>query len=113
MQQIYFLKRRQIGIYKYANFVLTFGKGDTMAMRISVLLFSILFLLNCTKKVFLNNAQDWVYSNNYYNPTKIWGMEEIDFEKSQTKKFVSDKFKMFEIPRAVFGEKIIENTVVL
>ena len=53
------------------------------------------------------------FYNNYRNPTEMWGMEEIDFEKSQTKKFVSDKFKMFAIPRIVFGEKVLENTVVL
>lgn len=53
------------------------------------------------------------FYNNYRNPTEMWGMEEIDFEKSQAKKFVADKFKVFDIPRIVFGEKIIENTVVL
>ena len=53
------------------------------------------------------------FYNNYRNPVEMWGMEEIDFDKSQTKKFVADKFKMFAIPRIVFGEKVIENTVVL
>lgn len=52
-----------------------------------------------------------MFYNNYRDPTKMWGLEEIDFEKSQTKKFVSDKFKMFEIPQRLFGEKLIENTV--
>ena len=52
------------------------------------------------------------FYNNYRDPTKMWGMEEIDFEKSQTKKFVADKFKMFAIPRIIFGEKVLENTVV-
>jgi hypothetical protein len=54
-----------------------------------------------------------MFYNNYRDPTKMWGLEEIDFEKSQTKKFVSDKFKMFEIPQGVFGEKMIENTIQL
>lgn len=54
-----------------------------------------------------------MFYNDYRDPTKMWGLEEIDFEKSQTKKFVSDKFKMFEIPQGIFGEKVLENTVVL
>ena len=40
-------------------------------------------------------------------------MENIDFDKSQTLKFVSDKFKLFDIPQLVFGEKILEYTVKL
>jgi hypothetical protein len=54
-----------------------------------------------------------MFYNNYRDPTKIWGLEELDFENSQTKRFIADKFKMFEIPQPVFGEKIIENTVTL
>lgn len=54
-----------------------------------------------------------IFYNNFRDPTKIWGLEELDFEKSQTKKFVADRFKLFDIPRNVFGEKILENTVVI
>lgn len=54
-----------------------------------------------------------MFYNNYRDPTKLWGLEEIDLEKSQTKKFIVDKFKILNIPQQVFGEKIIENTVTL
>lgn len=54
-----------------------------------------------------------IFYNNYRDPTKIWGIEQIDFDKSQTKRFISDQFKMFIIPTVVYGEKIIENTVIL
>ena len=54
-----------------------------------------------------------MFYNNYRDPTKIWGLEEIDFDNSKTKRFVSDKFKMFEIPQSIFGERIINNTIVL
>lgn len=54
-----------------------------------------------------------MFYNNYRNPTKIWGLEQIDFDTSQTKRFLSDKFKMFEIPQLVYGEKIIPNTVIM
>ena len=53
------------------------------------------------------------FYNNYRDPTKIWGLENIDFDKSKTKRFLADRFKMFEIPQMVFGEKIIENTVIM
>lgn len=53
------------------------------------------------------------FYNKYRDPTKIWGLEEIDFERSQTKRFVADKFKLFIVPRTTFGEKVLENTVVL
>jgi hypothetical protein len=54
-----------------------------------------------------------MFYNSYRDPTKIWGTETIDFENSQTKRFIADKFKMFEIPQIVFGEKILPNTVVM
>ena len=53
------------------------------------------------------------FYNRFRDPTKMWGMEEIDFERSQTKRFIADKFKLFDIPQIVFGEKVLENTVVL
>jgi hypothetical protein len=54
-----------------------------------------------------------MFYNNYRDPTKMWGLENLDFENSQTKRFITDKFKMFEIPQIVFGEKILPNTIVM
>ncbi len=53
------------------------------------------------------------FYNNFRDPTKLWGLEELDFELSKTKRFIADEFKIFSIPQIVFGEKIIQNTVVL
>ena len=52
-----------------------------------------------------------IFYNKYRDPTKMWGMEYIDFEKSQTKKFLSDNIRLFDIPQVIFGEKILENSV--
>ena len=52
-----------------------------------------------------------VFYNKYRDPTKMWGMEYIDFEKSQTKKFLVDSIRLFDIPQVIFGEKILENSV--
>ncbi len=54
-----------------------------------------------------------MFYNDYRDPTKMWGLEQIDFDKSQTKRFLSDRFKMFEIPQPVYGEKVIPNTVTM
>jgi len=54
-----------------------------------------------------------MFYNDYRDPTKIWGLERIDFDTSQTKRFLADKFKMFQIPQIVYGEKVIPNTVVM
>jgi len=52
-----------------------------------------------------------VFYNNYKNPTQIWGLENIDFPKSETIKFITDKMRVFDVPTRVLGEKILENTV--
>jgi hypothetical protein len=51
------------------------------------------------------------FYNNYRDPNKMWGLEKIDFDSSNTKKFLSDKIKIFNIPTDIMGEKIIEGTL--
>ena len=53
-----------------------------------------------------------MFYNLYLDPTKMWGNEDIDFELSETKRKLSDKFRLINIPRTVFGDKIIPNTVI-
>jgi len=53
------------------------------------------------------------FYNDWNNPTKIFGMENIDFQLSETKKFLSDEFRVFTISRDYFGEKLLENTILL
>lgn len=53
------------------------------------------------------------FYNDWNDPTKMFGMENIDFQTSDIKKFLSDEFRVFTITRDYFGEKILENTVVL
>jgi hypothetical protein len=53
------------------------------------------------------------FYNLYRDPTKMWGLETLDFELSNTKKFISDQFTILDIPQKVFGEKIIPKTFVL
>jgi len=52
-----------------------------------------------------------VFYNNYLDPIKIFGLENIDFELSKTKKLLSDKFILFNIPKNIFGDKIIPNSI--
>ena len=53
------------------------------------------------------------FYNTYQNPTKMFGLENIDFQLSQTQKFLNDKFRVFTIPQNQFGEKVLPNSVVL
>lgn len=53
------------------------------------------------------------FYNDWNDPTKIFGMENIDFQTSDVKKFLSDEFRVFTITKDYFGEKILENTVLL
>lgn len=62
------------------------------------------------KRVVYNQTKLMFY-NHYLDPTKIYGLENIDFPKSKTNKFLAEKIKVFNIPARVFGEKIIENSV--
>jgi hypothetical protein len=52
-----------------------------------------------------------MFYNNYLDPSKIWGVENVDFTLSQTRRNLSDQFKLVDIPRNVYGDKIIPNTV--
>lgn len=53
------------------------------------------------------------FYNDYRDPTKIWGVNILDFELSKTKRKIEDEIKLFDVPRLVYGEKIIPKTVVL
>ena len=52
-----------------------------------------------------------MFYNMYFDPTKIWGIENIDFPLSKTKRILSDEFHLLDIPRNVFGDKIIPESV--
>jgi len=64
------------------------------------------------KRLIYNQIKNAFY-NTWNNPTKIFGMENIDFQLSETKKFLSDKFRLFNISQEQFGEKVLENSLVL
>src|SRR5579862_156767 len=52
-----------------------------------------------------------MFYNNYLDPSKIWGIENIDFTLSKTQRILADEFRLMNIPRTVFGDKIVPNTV--
>ena len=64
------------------------------------------------KRMVYNQVQNLFY-NDYRDPTKVWGMENIDIDKSQVKKFLQDKFVLLDVPTIIMGEKIVPNTVKL
>jgi hypothetical protein len=54
-----------------------------------------------------------MFYNSYLDPSKIWGVENIDFTLSQTQRSLSDQFRLVDVPRSVYGDKITPNTVVV
>lgn len=53
-----------------------------------------------------------MFYNQYYDPTKVWGIENIDFPLSKTERRMSDEIRLIDIPRLVFGDKIVPKSVV-
>lgn len=53
------------------------------------------------------------FYNDWNNPVQMFGVENIDFQLSNIKKFLSDNFRLFNISRTMFGEKMVENSIVL
>ncbi len=53
------------------------------------------------------------FYNDFRNPTEIWGVENIDFELSKTKRFLSPGIQVYEIPRLSFGDKIVPQSITM
>ena len=51
------------------------------------------------------------FYNNYRNPLKIFGIENIDFQTSGMFRYLNQEFKVFSLPIKQFGEKIVEGSV--
>jgi len=68
---------------------------------------------NCTGtyKCLLYTQIRRAFYNQYYNPFKIFGMENIDFPLNKTNRFLADNFRMFTIPRRMFGDKMSEGSI--
>lgn len=54
-----------------------------------------------------------MFYNKHNDPTKIFGLEYIDLQSTNTKKFISEKIRSFQIPRLNFGDKVLEESVKL
>ena len=64
-----------------------------------------------SRRMVYNQIYNTFY-NLYRDPTKIWGLENIDFDLSQTQRFISDEFTIIDISPSIFGEKIVKNSFV-
>jgi hypothetical protein len=51
------------------------------------------------------------FYNSYKNPLEIFGMEDIDFPLSKTIRFLTNSFRMFTVPQAIFGDRITEGSI--
>lgn len=51
------------------------------------------------------------FYNTYRNPLQIFGMENIDFPKSKTNRYIANEFIIFTIPQSIFGDRLLENSI--
>jgi len=51
------------------------------------------------------------FYNNYHNPLRIFGIENVDFQTSGMKRFLSNYFRVFRLEQQKFGDKIVEGSV--
>lgn len=66
-----------------------------------------------TYKMLVYSVINKAFYNQYHNPIEIFGMENIDFPLSQTDRYLSDSFRMFNISQKTFGDKLIEGSIKL
>lgn len=64
------------------------------------------------KRVVYSQVNTMFY-NDTKNPTQTWGINNIDFTLSKTKRRISDEFRLFDVPQDIYGDKIIPKTVML
>jgi len=53
------------------------------------------------------------FYNSTNNPVNIFGLDNIDFGLSRTNRHVTDNFLLLNIPRIIFGDKILASSVTL
>jgi len=51
------------------------------------------------------------FYNLYRNPLQIFGMENIDFPRSQTLRYLANRFVLFTIPQNIMGDEMLPGTV--
>ena len=64
------------------------------------------------KRVVYSQIRTMFY-NNYKDPTKTWGINNIDFNLSKTQRKISDEFRLFDVPHMIYGDKIIPNSIAI
>lgn len=54
-----------------------------------------------------------MFYNKYHDPTKTWGMDQLDFALGKTKRKLSDEFRLFDFPQQVYGDRVVPNTIII
>lgn len=64
-----------------------------------------------TFKRLVHNQTKQTFYNSYRNPTKIFGLDYIDFQSGKTERFISEFIRLFNIPQKYLGDRIVPNSV--
>jgi len=66
---------------------------------------------NGTYKRLVYDQIEKAFYNLYRNPLQIFGMENIDFPRSETIRIIGNRFLMFSIPRNMMGDRLVAGTI--
>jgi len=66
---------------------------------------------NGSYKRLVYNQVNRAFYNTYRNPLQIFGMENIDFPKSKTNRYIANEFIVFTVPQYIFGDRLLENSI--
>lgn len=66
-----------------------------------------------TYKRLVYNTINRLFYNRFNDPTKILGLEYIDFPLSQTVRNMAEDFRVFNVPQDVYGDKLVPGTIQL
>lgn len=89
--------------------------NDKLGLNVSGLFYPQLDPVNedgTYKRVIFSQVRTMFY-NQFHDPTKTWGMNNIDFDLSKTKRKISDEIRLFDVPQSIYGDQIIPNTITL
>lgn len=71
------------------------------------------FNFDGTFKRLIYDQIEKAFYNSYKNPTKIFGMDNIDFPLSQTIRNIGNELLVFTVPQLIMGDRLMPKTVVM
>lgn len=66
-----------------------------------------------TYKRLVYNQISKMFYNSYQNPTQLFGMDNIDFQLSNTNRIIGNQFVLFNISTDTMGDKLVPGSIIM